>query len=143
MHTLFTRPGALLCSGVLALACNVALAADPGAGTPHHTVYQHRQPDGTLLLTDRIPYGGEDNILEQTWSFPVEDPAVAAARRAELRAEHDAITERLHRMIAQRERLAAEQQMERMRLSSFRAWREAEWQHPHAPRPVAAGLQRR
>ncbi|WP_119155044.1 hypothetical protein [Caldimonas tepidiphila] len=118
MNILHTRSRALLCSGaVLALACGSVAAADPG-GPSHRTVYQQRQPDGTLLLTDRIPYGGEDNVLEQTWTFPAEDPAVAAARRAELRAAHDAVNERLNRLVMHRERVDAELAMERMRLAS-------------------------
>ena len=143
LHTCFR---ALLCSGAaLALSCGVAVAADAGGGPSQRTVYQQRQPDGTLLITDRIPYGGEDQVIEQTWSFPAEDPAQSAARRAELRAERDAVSERLNRMIAHRERLDAELAMTRMRLASERAWRESEraWRERHAVPPVYVAPSRR
>lgn len=135
----------MLCSGaILALACGTAVAADPGGGPTHRTVYQQRLPDGTILLTDRIPYGGEDNLLEQSWTFPAEDPSVQAAeiaRRAEARAAHDAVNERLNRMIVHRDRLAAEVEMERVRQAGARDWLEAERER-HDLRPRAVRLQR-
>lgn len=138
MNLLHTRFSALLGAGLLlALAHGATLAADTGGASSLRGVYQQRLPDGSVLFTERP---GPGSRIERQWRFPAEDPAEAAARRAELRAESEAVSLRLQRLIEQRERLDAELAIERMRQAGLRAWLES---RADAPRAVVTPRGRR
>jgi hypothetical protein len=68
--------------------------------------------DGRVLLTDQPVRGA---TTERSWQLPVDDPAVARQRAADVSAEAERVSERIQRMIEQDRR--ADEERERTRLA--------------------------
>lgn len=77
-------------------------------------IYQQRTADGRILLTDRPSAVA---TTERSWQLKAEDPAASRQRALDVKAEAQAVTERVQRSIDQ-QRYAM---VEEMRLSNERA----------------------
>jgi hypothetical protein len=109
---------------VAAFAAAPALGASDAAGTQ---VLLQRTPDGRVILTDR-PLDGA--TTQRTWQVPREDAAAARDRSERMRAEADAVSERISRRMLAEEEMAARRETERLRLAALETRREAEMQDP-------------
>jgi hypothetical protein len=97
---------------VAAFAAAPAFGAADGGGTQ---VLLQRTPDGRVILTDRPLEGA---TTQRTWQVPREDPAAARDRSDRVRAEADAVSERIAKRMLAEEELAARRDLERMRLAA-------------------------
>src|SRR5215471_998745 len=91
-------------------AAPLAIAAESG-GTQ---VLLQRTPDGRVILTDRPLEGA---TTQRTWLVPHEDAAAARERSERVRAESEAVSERIGKRLLQEQELAERAQTERMRLA--------------------------
>lgn len=97
---------------VLACACGSALAQQQET-----RIYQQRDPNGNLILTDRPAAGAQ---TERAWRFAAEDADAARGRREQALREVQAINERLDRQLAQQRQQEHEIELARMRLAETR-----------------------
>jgi hypothetical protein len=113
---------------VLASLVVSAFAAAPvqGAADSGSTqVLLQRTPDGRVILTDRPLEGA---TTQRTWQVPHEDPAAARDRGERVRAEADAVSERIAKRMLAEEEMAARRDLERMRLAALDSPRDADLQ---------------
>lgn len=85
-------------------------------------IYQQRNADGSVLLTDRPSAGA---VTQRTWRLAPEDPG-AAQRRESARLEAAEVSRRIGRKLESDDRRAQELTLARMRAAELQARREAE-----------------
>ena len=115
------RRSALLFVAVLAGGGAVPAFADP---TSTAQIYQQRDADGHIVLTDRP---AAKSVTERTWQMSREDPAAAQQRALEVKREADAVSERVQRSIEAQLRRSSEEDLMRMRLAMLDRQNEASY----------------
>ena len=114
------RTSSLMFVAVLAGAAAVPAFADSTTAQ----IYQQRDADGHIVLTDR-PVA--KSVTERTWQMSREDPAAAQQRALEVKREADAVSERVQRSIEAQLRRSAEEDLMRMRLAMLERQNEASY----------------
>jgi hypothetical protein len=105
------------------LGALLLLGATPaGQAQPSQEILRQRLPDGSVVFTDRPQSGAK---TEKRWNFESEDPAAAAARRAELRSESATVSERIARQQADERERELQAELVRSRAAQAAAEREA------------------
>lgn len=122
------RPAKLLSLGAMLLGN----AVSPGYAQPSQEILRQRLPDGSIVFTDRPQSGGK---TEKRWNFEAEDPVAAAARRAELRSESEAVSERIARQQADERERELQAELARSRAAQAAAEREAALARAEATNP--------
>ena len=115
------RTSSLMFVVVLAGAAALPAFAD---STSTAQIYQQRDADGHIVLTDR-PVA--KSVTERTWQMSREDPAAAQQRALEVKREADAVSERVQRSIEAQLRRSAEEDLMRMRLAMLERQNEASY----------------
>jgi hypothetical protein len=115
------RTSSLMVVAVLAGAAAVPAFAD---STSTAQIYQQRDADGHIVLTDR-PVA--KSVTERTWQMSHEDPAAAQQRALEVKREADAVSERVQRSIEAQLRRSSEEDLMRMRLAMLERQNEASY----------------
>jgi hypothetical protein len=109
---------------IAAFVAAPAMAAADGGSTQ---VLLQRTPDGRVILTDRPLEGA---TTQRTWQVPREDATAARERSERVRAEADAVSERISKRLLAEEEIAARRELERMRLAAVDTRREADLSDP-------------
>jgi hypothetical protein len=97
-------------------------AAPAGHAQTSQEILRQRLPDGSVVFTDRPQSGAK---TEKRWNFESEDPAAAAARRAELRSESATVSERIARQQADERERELQAEVARSRAAQAAAERDA------------------
>jgi hypothetical protein len=84
------------------------------ADTTTAQIYQQRDADGHIVLTDRP---AAKSVTERTWQMSREDPAAAERRALEVKREAAAVSERVQKTIDAQLRRSSEEDLMRMRLA--------------------------
>jgi len=103
-----------------------------GRAQPSQEILRQRLPDGSVVFTDRPQSGAK---TEKRWNFEPEDPAAAAARRAELRSESATVSERIARQQADERERELQAELARSRAAQEAAEREAALARAEAGNP--------
>jgi hypothetical protein len=117
---------------LLLLGALLSAAVHPGHAQPSQEILRQRLPDGSVVFTDRPQSGGK---TEKRWNFDSEDPAAAAARRAELRSESATVSERIARQQADERERELQAELARSRAAQAAAEREAALARAEAANP--------
>jgi hypothetical protein len=104
------RPTPILVALVIGAAYGAAVADTSTTAQ----IYQQREADGRLVLTDRP---SATAVTERTWKVDREDPVAARQRALDVRREADAVSERIQRSIESQQRRASEEDLLRLRLA--------------------------
>jgi hypothetical protein len=112
-------------SNLMFVAVLVGCAGGPAfADSTSAQIYQQRDADGHIVLTDRP---AAKSVTERTWQMNREDPAAAQQRALEVKREADAVSERVQRSIEAQLRRSAEEDLMRMRLAMVERQSEASY----------------